>query len=188
MFHTLRLYQKPQHSTCHIYPAFAFPTIVSQIFLSYLLRFSRWREYRGGEPQICSLCGGHRVIPCDVCSGIGKVKKGVFNRNNSLRKDSLVGSPWTAVVPVQGRRHFVCIMKKGKGKDVIAVLQTTCGKKESRISVEVPLKVIINLSTLYSFTVNRYSKIESSGAVVGFPWTTCSRQAKLVSSANSKVL
>jgi len=144
MFHTLRLYQKLQHSTCHIYPAFAFPTIVSQIFLSYLLRFSRWREYRGGEPQICSLCGGHRVIPCDVCSGIGKVKKGVFNRNNSLRKDSLVGSPWTAVVPVQGRRHFVCIMKKGKGKDVIAVLQTTCGKKESRISVEVPLKILKN--------------------------------------------
>ncbi|GJQ13156.1 hypothetical protein GpartN1_g4947.t1 [Galdieria partita] len=121
--------------------AFGFPTVVFHVFLSSL-GWPVFRRHVEGKPQVCSLCGGYRVIPCDICSGVGKVKKGVFYRSNSIKRDSLVGSQWTAVIPVQGRRHFLCIAKKGKGKDMVAVLQTTCGRKESRTFIEVPLQVL----------------------------------------------
>ncbi|EME28638.1 hypothetical protein Gasu_38470 isoform 2 [Galdieria sulphuraria] len=134
----------PGRSTCYTTPAFSFPTAVFPLFLSSF-GWPVFRRFQEREPKPCSLCGGYRVVPCDVCSGVGKVKKGVFNRNNSVKKDSLVGSQWTAVVPVQGRRHFVCTTKKGKGKDMVAVLQNTCGRKEARSSVEVPIQVCLHL-------------------------------------------
>eukprot|EP00871_Galdieria_phlegrea_P001682 jgi/Galph1/2514/GphlegSOOS_G1185.1 len=144
--------------------SFSFPSLLlpymsfsSFPFINRILRL----EEQG--PVVCSLCGGRRTIPCDLCAGIGKVKRGVFNKNNSVRKDRLVGSQWTAVVPIQNRRHFLCISKRGTRNQVVATMKSTCGPQESRISIEVPIKV--NMETIFEAYLKAFRAFWSSGWV-----------------------
>ncbi|GJD10729.1 hypothetical protein Gasu2_49040 [Galdieria sulphuraria] len=71
----------PGRSTCYTTPAFSFPTAVFPLFLSSF-GWPVFRRFQEREPKPCSLCGGYRVVPCDVCSGVGKL---VLNGQQSFQ-------------------------------------------------------------------------------------------------------
>lgn len=93
-------------------------------------------------PERCPLCRGDGMLPCQVCHGEGTLRRGGFSRRNAVRMTTLVGSKWTSAQAIDGKwRHFLCIQKKGSNmRNAVAVLNSTCGPTQNRISIDVPVK------------------------------------------------
>lgn len=94
------------------------------------------------EPERCHRCNGYGTVPCDVCKGLGTLRRGGFSRRNSIRVLNLVGSKWTSTTAIGGKwRHFLCIGKRGSNniRNSVAQLTSTCGPVEKRVKIDVPV-------------------------------------------------
>lgn len=94
------------------------------------------------RPVPCRECRGAGMLPCQVCQAVGKLSRGGFSRNNTVRLQNIVGSKWTSVTAINGKwRHFVCIDKSGTSiKNAVITLAGTCGPAAKRIRIDVPVK------------------------------------------------
>lgn len=102
---------------------------------------SAYLESSEWPPRQCRQCGGSGRRTCQVCTGRGALPPGGFQRRNTIRMPSLVGSQWTSVTALDGKwRHFVVTGYKGTTvKSAIARLSSTCGPVAKRITIDIPV-------------------------------------------------
>lgn len=74
----------------------------------------------------CPGCNASGRQVCKDCAGSGRLKRGGYNRNNTVDMGRIINSKWTAMQRTLGWRHFRVIERKKEGKLTFIQLQASC--------------------------------------------------------------